>query len=155
MNRLRTETLKFAVQRNFHIFAKVIELSCCINRTVINFTTHGLHFVGQDEIIILLEVDDSNQMPKDIFLYLNDLYNEADKGNTVTELDFCAPTMPMFLGKAEHGGLLFVRQTYQCLQGVLMPESPFLIGILIHRWEVPWARILPLRLMLRLGALYR
>lgn len=36
-----------------------------------------------------------------------------------------------------------------------VPDNPYLIGILIHRWEIPWAKIFPLRLMLRLGALYR
>lgn len=36
-----------------------------------------------------------------------------------------------------------------------MPACPFYLAVLIHRWEVPWARIFPLRLMLRLGALYR
>lgn len=41
------------------------------------------------------------------------------------------------------------------MQSVHVPENPYLIGILIHRWEVPWAKIFPLRLMLRLGALHR
>lgn len=65
------------------------------------------------------------------------------------------PNFPNFLGSKEHGGFLYIRSTFQCLQGIIVPENPFLIGILIHRWEVPWAKIFPLRLMLRLGALYR
>lgn len=39
-----------------------------------------MHLVGQDEIVILLELDSSNQLPKDIFLHLNDIYRDADKG---------------------------------------------------------------------------
>lgn len=60
-----------------------------------------------------------------------------------------------FLGSKEHGGFLYIRATFQCLQLIRVPADPFLIGILIHRWEMPWAKIFPLRLMLRLGAMYR
>lgn len=56
-------------------------VTCCINKTIINFTTEGMHYVGQDEIIILLELNDAKTLPKDIFLHLNDIYRDADKGN--------------------------------------------------------------------------
>lgn len=65
------------------------------------------------------------------------------------------PSHGNFLGSKEHGGFLYIRATFQCLENVNVPENPFLIAILIHRWEVPWAKIFPLRLMLRLGALHR
>ncbi|XP_055693227.1 zinc finger FYVE domain-containing protein 9 [Lutzomyia longipalpis] len=153
--RLRQETLKFAIHRNFHIHVKIIELTCCMNRTVFNFTTHGLRFVGQDEIIILLEMDSTEQVPKDIFLHLCEIYSEADRGQTITELGFSLASSTTFLGSREHGGFLYIRPTFQCLQGVCVPEPPYLIGILIHKWEIPWARLFPLRLQLRLGAYYR
>lgn len=153
---LRDGTLTFALQRNLHVLVTVVELACCINKTVINFTTRGMHFVGQDEIMILLEMDDSQQLPKDVFSHLNEIYVDADRGSTITELGFSpARGGSNFLGSRNHGGFLYVRPTYQCMQNVLIPDSPYLVGILIHRWEVPWAKILPLRLMLRLGALYR
>jgi MAD, mothers against decapentaplegic interacting protein len=76
-------------------------------------------------------------------------------GTIVNELGFTTPKMANFLGSKEHGGFLYIRQTFQCLQSIHLPEPPYLIGILIHRWEVPWARLFPIRLMLRLGALYR
>jgi hypothetical protein len=44
-----------------------------------------------------------------------------------------------------HGGVL------DALQSFLPQNEPFLIGYLIHRWEVPWAKLFPLRLYLRLG----
>lgn len=65
------------------------------------------------------------------------------------------PSHGNFLGSKEHGGFLYIRTTFQCLEKVNVPENPFLVAILIHRWEVPWAKIFPLRLMLRLGALHR
>ncbi len=32
-----------------------------------------------------------------------------------------------------------------------LPEEPFLFGYLVHKWEIPWAKLFPLRLYLRLG----
>lgn len=76
-------------------------------------------------------------------------------GQAITELGFSMANTTPFLDSKEHGGFLFIRTTFQCMQNVIIPENPYLIGILIHRWEVPWAKIFPLRLMLRLGALHR
>lgn len=42
-----------------------------------------MHLVGQDEIVILLELDASNQLPKDIFIHLNEIYRDADKGKNI------------------------------------------------------------------------
>jgi len=81
-------------------------VTCCVNKTVINFTTKGLQYVGQDEIIILLELDETNLIPQEIFLHLNDIYNEAEKGNTITELGFSMTKSHNFLGSKEHGGFL-------------------------------------------------
>lgn len=134
-----------------------------MNKTVINFTTCGMHQIGNDEVIILLEYEPpANKaemtecpIPKDIFTLLNEVYMEAEKCNPIAELSFTMPQQSNFLGSREYGGFLYIRATFQCLQDVILPESPFLIGVLIHRYEVPWAKVFPLRLMLRLGAQYR
>lgn len=60
-----------------------------------------------------------------------------------------------FLGSEGHAGFLYVRSTLQSLQGLPLPNQPYLFGLLVHRAEVTWARAFPLRLMLRLGAEYR
>uniref|UniRef100_A0A1A9X3W2 FYVE-type domain-containing protein n=1 Tax=Glossina brevipalpis TaxID=37001 RepID=A0A1A9X3W2_9MUSC len=161
--RLQKETLKFAVQKNFFVYVKIVNLKCCLNRTVINFTTDGMHHVGNDEIIILLECDipankeelHSPPIPKDVFMHLNEIYNNADKGNRIAELSHTSPATNTFLGSRNYGGFIYIRPTFQCMQDVIIPENPYLIGILIHRYEVPWAKVFPLRLMLRLGAQYR
>lgn len=59
-----------------------------------------------------------------------------------------------FFGSKEHGGFLFVTPTFQKLDDLMLPSDPFLCGILIHKQEVPWAKVFPIRLMLRLGAEY-
>lgn len=60
-----------------------------------------------------------------------------------------------FLGSREHGGFLYVSPTFQSLQDLLLPNPPYLFGVLIQKWETPWAKVFPIRLMLRLGAEYR
>ena len=50
---------------------------------------------------------------------------------------------------------MFIRATFQCVKQLLLPSSPYLVGILLNRWEIPWAKVFPLRLLLRLGAEFR
>ncbi|XP_011635396.1 LOW QUALITY PROTEIN: zinc finger FYVE domain-containing protein 16 [Pogonomyrmex barbatus] len=85
----------------------------------------------------------------------SDVIDFALAGNTMTELGFSIYQGTNLLGSREHAGFLFIRQTLQCLQKIILPPAPFLIGLLIHRWETPWAKVFPLRLLLRLGAEYR
>ncbi|XP_037925366.1 LOW QUALITY PROTEIN: zinc finger FYVE domain-containing protein 9 [Hermetia illucens] len=161
ISRLKSETLQFAIQRNLYVFVKITKLKCCVNKTVMNFTSRGMHHVGQDEIVILLEYDETSTnpqnrlVPKDIFVHLNLIYCQAHRGRTVSELGFSMPNSQYFLGSRDHGGFLYIRPTFQCLLELCLPDAPFLIGILIHKWEIPWARVFPLRLMLRLGAQFR
>ena len=60
-----------------------------------------------------------------------------------------------FLGSRDHGGFLYVQPTFQCMTKLPLPECPYLFGVLLQKWEVPWAKVFPIRLMLRLGAEYR
>lgn len=75
-------------------------------------------------------------------------------GHTVSDLNHIV-FAPGAFGGHEAGGYLFIRQTFQCLQKISVPEPPYLFAILLQKWELPWARAFPLRLMLRLGAEYR
>lgn len=75
-------------------------------------------------------------------------------GNVVTELGHTIFNQS-FLGSRDHGGFLFVRSTFQCVQKFILPQPPYLFGILLQKWETPWAKVFPVRLMLRLGAEYR
>lgn len=78
---LKNESLIFALQRNLHVHLKVVNMDCCINKQAWCFTTEGMIAVGQDEIIILLECfENEKTVPKDVFLHLNHIYNEAVKG---------------------------------------------------------------------------
>ncbi|XP_076648721.1 smad anchor for receptor activation isoform X4 [Halictus rubicundus] len=146
----------FAVNRNLYACVKILNLNCCVNKICWNVTSKGLACVGQDEVILLIEtLPDEVRVPKDLLIFINQLYLGAIKGNTVSELGFSLYLGGNLLGSREHAGFLFIRQTLQCLQKVVLPSAPFLVGLLVHRWEMPWAKVFPLRLVLRLGAEYR
>ncbi|XP_034939825.1 uncharacterized protein Sara isoform X3 [Chelonus insularis] len=146
----------FAINRNLYAYVKITNLNCCVNRICWNVTSRGLACVGQDEVILLVEtLPEETQIPKDLLIHINQIYTEAIKGNTVTELGVSIHQGGNLLGSREHAGFLFIRQTFQCLQKIVLPPAPFLVGLLVHRWETPWAKIFPLRLVLRLGAEYR
>lgn len=118
------------------------------------FSTNGLHSLGQAEIIILLLcMSCEESFPKDIFKLFLDIYQDAAKGKHIENLGNFTFT-ESFLGSKDHGGFLFVAPTFQLLDELPLPENPFLFGILIQKLEVPWAKVFPVRLMLRLGTEY-
>lgn len=119
------------------------------------FSTNGLHGLGQAEIIILLLcLPSEDTVPKDIFRLFITIYKDASKGKYVENLDNLTFT-ESFLSSKDHGGFLFITPTFQKLDDLPVPRSPFLCGILIHKLEIPWAKAFPMRLMLRLGAEYK
>ncbi|KFM81824.1 Zinc finger FYVE domain-containing protein 9, partial [Stegodyphus mimosarum] len=155
LEKLRDETAKpinFALMKNIHIFVKLINLDCCFGKECWCFTSHGLCTVGQDEVMVVLErMPDENNLPRGIFKLFIQIYDSANKGSTFDDLGHII-FPEQILGSSDHRGFLFVRPTFQCLSKLVVPNSPFLVAILIHKWEIPWAKVFPLRLMLRLGA---
>ncbi|XP_057370278.1 zinc finger FYVE domain-containing protein 9-like [Daphnia carinata] len=144
---------------------KLLQLDCCVRRKCWSFATCGMRWVAQDEIVILLEqqsdtstensVVDELLPPEDIFYHLLSIYEEAmNKHHVIINLGHTV-TPGTFLGSTEHGGFLFFRTTFQCVQQLSLPPPPYLVGVLLQRWEIPWAKVFPLRLLLRLGAEFR
>lgn len=146
------DPLVFVLNANLLSMVKIVNY---VNRKCWCFTTKGMHAVGQSEIIILLQcLPDEKCLPKDIFNHFVQLYRDALAGNVVGHLGHSFFSQS-FLGSKEHGGFLYVTSTYQSLQDLVLPTPPYLFGILIQKWETPWAKVFPIRLMLRLGAEYR
>ncbi|XP_067677797.1 zinc finger FYVE domain-containing protein 16-like isoform X2 [Haliotis asinina] len=149
------EPIIFAINSNLQVLVKILMLDCCVNRECWTFTTRGLCTVGQDEIIIILECfPDESQPARDIFCHFATMYEEAGKGNTVSDMGHTIFNQS-FLDSRDHGGFLYLRPTFQCLQKLPLPSPPYLFGVLLQKWETPWAKVFPLRLLLRLGAEYR
>lgn len=82
-------------------------------------------------------------------------YQLVTSGTSVKELGISLHNTSNFLDSRNHAGFVYIKPTFQCLENVIVPKEPYLVGILIHRWETPWAKLFPLRLILRLGADYK
>ncbi|XP_041475022.1 uncharacterized protein LOC121423664 isoform X1 [Lytechinus variegatus] len=146
----------FVLSKNLMVLVQIVDLNCCVNRTCWCFSTKGLATVGQDEVVIILEcLPDEKTIPRDIFCHLYSLYEDAKRGNTVTDMSHTIFAGGGFLGSRDHGGFLYIRPTFQCLQKLIFPEPPYLVAVLLQKWETPWAKVFPLRLLLRLGAEFR
>ncbi|KAM3865734.1 zinc finger FYVE domain-containing protein 9 [Diretmus argenteus] len=146
------DPLVFVLNANLLAMVKLVNY---VNRKCWYVTTKGMHAVGQAEVVILLQcLPDEKTIPKDVFTHFVQLYQEALTGNVLSHLSHSFFTQS-FLGSKEHGGFLYISPSFQSLQDLLLPNPPYLFGILIQKWETPWAKVFPIRLMLRLGAEYR
>ncbi|GFV83067.1 zinc finger FYVE domain-containing protein 9 [Trichonephila clavipes] len=130
----------------------IMKMDCCFGNECWCFTSHGLCTVGQDEIMVVLQrLPGERNIPRDIFKLFTQIHDNASKGVTFDDLGHII-FPEQILGSSDHRGFLFVRPTFQCLSKLTVPNTPYLVAILIHKWEVPWAKVFPLRLMLRMGA---
>lgn len=146
------DPLVFVLNANLLAMVKLVNY---VNRKCWYVTTKGMHAVGQAEVVILLQcLPDEKTIPKDIFTHFVQLYQEALSGNVLSHLSHSFFTQS-FLGSKDHGGFLYISPSFQSLQDLLLPNPPYLFGILMQKWETPWAKVFPIRLMLRLGAEYR
>lgn len=143
--------LTFILNANLLVNVKLVSYS---SEKCWYFSTNGLHGLGQAEIVILLQcLPDEKTFPNEIFKLFIDIYKNAVKGRLLRNMENVTFS-ENFLSNEDHGGFLFVSPTFQKLDDLMLPDNPFLCGILIHKLEIPWAKVFPIRLMLRLGAEY-
>ncbi|KAM4528566.1 zinc finger FYVE domain-containing protein 16 [Odontesthes bonariensis] len=143
--------LTFVLNANLLVNVKLVTYS---SRQCWCFGSNGLQALGQRELVFLLEcLLEEKTLPRDLFTLYLSVYEDALKGKFVEELDNVTFTSS-FLGSKDHAGMVFFPPTCQPLDGLTLPSQPFLFGILIQKLEVPWAKVFPLRLLLRLGAEY-
>ncbi|KAM4629819.1 zinc finger FYVE domain-containing protein 9 [Polymixia lowei] len=148
----RPKPLVFVLNANLLAMVKLVNY---VNRKCWCVTSKGMHAVGQVEVVVLLQcLPEEKSFPKDVFSHFIQLYRDALTGKVVKHLALSLFGSD-FLSSEEHAGFLYVRSTLQSLQGLPLPNQPYLFGLLVHRAEVAWAKAFPLRLMLRLGAEYR
>ncbi|XP_039863341.1 zinc finger FYVE domain-containing protein 16 isoform X3 [Simochromis diagramma] len=143
--------LTFILNANLLVNVKLVTYS---GRECWCFGSNGLQALGQKELVFLLEcLPQEKTLPKDLFTIYLSIFQDAQKGRFVEELDNVTFTSS-FLGSKDHAGMVFFSPTCQSLDGLTLPSQPFLFGLLIQKLEVPWAKVFPLRLLLRLGAEY-
>ncbi|KAJ8380682.1 hypothetical protein SKAU_G00014600 [Synaphobranchus kaupii] len=141
--------LTFVLNANLLVNVKLV--TYC-DRKCWCFSSNGLRGTGQQELVFIIQgLPGEDAVPRDIFSLYIRIYQDAQRGRFVEDLG-SVTLVDSFLGSREHGGFLFFSPTHQPLEGLSLPPPPFLCGVLIHRLEVPWAKVFPLRLQLRLGA---
>lgn len=119
------------------------------------FASSGLDKFGQDEIIFLLDKDKDNScIPRDIFKIYLTLHELALRRQAIENLGNLLFQDGLFNCR-DTAGLLFVQpSTNHCLKNLILPDKKFLIALVLQRWEVPWSKVFPMRLLLRLGHKY-
>uniref|UniRef100_A0AAY4EB78 FYVE-type domain-containing protein n=1 Tax=Denticeps clupeoides TaxID=299321 RepID=A0AAY4EB78_9TELE len=141
--------LTFVLNANLLINIKLVtycERKCwCIS-------SNGLQALGQPELLFVIEhIPEENSLPRDMFSLYSSIYQDAQRGKFIKDLGNVTFT-DMFLGTKDHGGFLFFSPSFQPLEDLALPSAPYLCGVLLQKLEVPWAKVFPLRLLLRLGA---
>ncbi|NXI38241.1 ZFY16 protein, partial [Galbula dea] len=141
--------LTFILNANLLVNVKLITYS---SEKCWYFSTNGLHGLGQAEIIILLQcLAEEKIFPGELLKLFIAIYKDAMNGRLIRNMGSIIFS-ENFLPNEEHGGIVFVSPTLQNFDDEFLPDKPILYGILIHKLEVPWARVFPLRLILRFGA---
>ncbi|CAN8004053.1 unnamed protein product [Ixodes hexagonus] len=146
------DPVAFALTRNLHVLVKIVKQECCVKRECWCLSSRGLAAVGQDEVVVLLErLPGEVRLPRDALRLFSTLHGTASRGGSPLGPLGQLPFPEGILGSGDHGGFLLVSPGPQCVKGLPLPRPPWLCALLLQRWELPWARLLPLRLLLRLG----
>ena len=148
-------TVNFVINKNLTVVVKQLRYPPGQPQLCWNFASRGLTSVGQDEVVVVLQCEPDEQLPpRDVFDTIQQLYEQAGAGAAAGELGHLS-VGSNYLGSSAHGGWLLVRPSHQTVSDLLLPPAPLLFCVLLMRWEIPWARVFPLRLLLRLGAEFR
>ncbi|XP_077592746.1 zinc finger FYVE domain-containing protein 16 isoform X2 [Stigmatopora nigra] len=140
----------------------VLNANLVINVNMVTYGAHqcwclssnGLRAWGQRELVFMLAcIPKEKNLPRDLLALFIRIQQDAQRGKFLEELDNVS-FADNFLDSKDHGGILFFSPSFQPLDGLPLPEPPFLFGLLVHKLEVPWAKVFPLRLLLRLGVEY-
>ncbi|KFD58836.1 hypothetical protein M514_00529 [Trichuris suis] len=156
--------VSFRLKRNLHVNVQLFRVASQPGKRFWRFVTHGMCNTGKMEVVILLErLGHQILPPYGMFPYLDQLYNKfledtfvmSDLPGGVCFVDITTSQGAAgsfgFLGNRENAGFVYFLPTETILDQLHLPKSLILVGLLIHRSEVIWAEILPLRLLLRIG----
>lgn len=116
------------------------------------FASDGLSRLGQSEIVFLLNRDmGDSTIPRDVFKIYLTIHELALRRQSLENLGNLLFQDGLF-GQRDSAGLLLVRHMgCQDISDYIIPDKPFLFALVLQRWEVPWSKVFPVRLLLRLG----
>ncbi|KRY36909.1 MutS -like protein 5 [Trichinella spiralis] len=148
----------FHIKRNLCVNVKLMQDSSLAKPFFWRFISNGFCNLGISEKMFFLErTNDEILPPRDMFLYYNQLYNKFLDGELTNDsdcsfVDVIPGCFPFgFLGNKENAAVLFFRPNRTIINQHKLPKTYYHIGLLVHRSEMIWAEILPLRLLLRFG----
>ncbi|CAF0773857.1 unnamed protein product [Adineta steineri] len=150
--------VEFRIHNNLIVISKIVD-NCNLNQNggyCWIFSTRGLCTVSQDEVIFIFDenITNASEIISDVLIHIHQIYIDATKGTFVRHLSLSLSTnSSTFLGSSTTAGFLYVSDATPSYN--LLPDAPYLFGILIHRTELPTAQCFPVRLLLRLGYEYQ
>jgi MAD (mothers against decapentaplegic) interacting protein len=135
---------------------------------------------GQEELVFFLKCKvneltnqvEEKYIPREILYHVIDLFEKSAKGYRLTQMNHVlydfesakkidssneSNNSNFLLDNKENVGFLYYQPTEFhkkcCLKSLkeYLPEENFLIGYLLQKWEIPWAKLFPLRLFLSIG----
>lgn len=116
------------------------------------FASDGLARFKQNELVLVLDKDEGDLcIPRDVFKIYLTLHELGLRRQSIENLGNLLFQDGLF-DCPQTAGLLFVRHMeVHNLDNLIRPENPFLFALVLQRWEVPWSKVFPVRLLLRLG----
>lgn len=137
---------------NATLIQRMINSSTDVCQEFWYFRSEGLALLGRREVVFVLDKPTNERsLPRDVFkLYLT-IHELSLRGQAFGNLGNLLFTDGLF-GNKNVAGVLFTRPVDRnCFGNLTIPKMPFLVAILVQKWEVPWLKVFPLRLLLRLG----
>lgn len=112
----------------------------------------GLTRFGQNEIVLVVDKEKGDScIPRDVFKIYLTLHELALRRQSLENLGNLLFQDGLFDNRDTAGLLFFKPFQDHCLKNLVLPSESFLIALILQRWEVPWSKVFPMRLLLRLG----
>ncbi|PAA85358.1 hypothetical protein BOX15_Mlig029677g1 [Macrostomum lignano] len=159
-------SVTYQVTMNISAQCRLVSLPCCGHPSAWLLVTRGLDSVGQTDLLLLLSrrppaidgTDESILPPLHLLHLVYAVYERAYAGSWARHLSFVGwhAGRPLLGDRSNAGWLFFRPSRLHCLQNLGMEADlvcrQLLCGLLVLRWEAPWAELFPERLLLRLGS---
>lgn len=133
--------LKHVWQKNKSVCSH-ISFMCCFA-----FWLHKYEYVTMDVVYdkifwVIWVVVLNKKLVVVLIAFQINIHNKGSKwcvfllfaGNTVSELGHTVFQGAPFLDLTELGGFIYIRPSFQCLQKLILPPSPYLVALLVHRY---------------------
>lgn len=116
------------------------------------FASDGLFKFGQNEVVLVLDKDNGDFcISRDVFKIFLTLHELALRRQSLENLGNLLFQDGLFDSR-NTAGLLFVRHLKSHdISKFVLPADPYIFALVLQRWEVPWSKVFPVRLLLRLG----